>query len=84
MNGQKESLIMMGQLIEATRKQYNKSMIDVALKSGIDIRIIQAIEAGNYDCKLSSFCNIHEAIGFNLVMEIDRIITEKTMFKIRN
>lgn len=84
MNGQKELLIAMGGLVRATRKQYDKNIIEVALKSGINIRIIQAIEAGNYDCRLSTFCRIHEAIGVNLVIEIDRLIMEKTMFKLRN
>ena len=73
---------MMGQLIKVDRIAKNKTLIEVAETSGINIRILQAVEAGQIDLKLSHLWYIFMAIGINPAIEVSRLIYERSIMQV--
>jgi len=75
---------MMGELIEIDRRNNHKTLIEVAEKSGTNIRILQAIENGRVDIKLSQLWRISMAIGVNPAIEVSRLIYERSLMTHKN
>ncbi|RPI74758.1 MAG: hypothetical protein EHM45_17400 [Desulfobacteraceae bacterium] len=84
MGGEQAFLRIIGETIKSTRLIYNKNLIDTARLAGINIRVLKAIEEGRTDFEMTTFFRIHQAIGFDIVADLEKINIEKTMFKIKN
>ena len=68
-----------GGLLRANRKLKDKTLFDIAEKSGVNIRILRAIEESGVDIRFSTFYKISMACGIDPTIEVSRLIIETSL-----